>query len=182
VTRILLEAGADVNSNESGRTALAEALMAGELEVAKVLLDAGADIQQDEGAVSAAITGSVLNKRPDILRFVLDHGASARRINFDANRSSPLAIAAGSGHRELAVMLLEAGADPNELHQEYSTPLLAAIEGGNLEIVELLVARGADVNWVGHWGVTPLKLAERHRKTAIAKYLREHGASNSDSR
>ena len=46
-------------------------------------------------------------------------------------------------------LLLDAGADPNEKHQERYSPETTAIRDNYLEILVLLLPRGADPNFVG---------------------------------
>ena len=179
--RILLAGGADVSkSGIRGKTPLIASLVAGELTVAETLLQSGADITQEDGfgtsPVLAAVTGSLLKNRPEILRFALDRGANPARTNFGDNRNSPLARAAQSGGIEQATILLDAGVDPDEKHQESSTPLLVAIQHGHLEMVKLLISRGANVNWRGPRKENPLGHARLYQRRDIEAYLIEHGA------
>lgn len=179
--RVLLAAGADVSkSGTRGKTPLTASLIAGELTAAEALLQAGADVKQEDdfgsSPVLAAVVGGILKNRPEVLRFILDRGASPARTNLNDNRNSPLAVAAESGGIELATILLDAGVDPDEKHQDHSTPLLVAIERGNLEMVKLLVSRGADVNRRARRKESPLGYAKRFQRRDIEAYLLEHGA------
>jgi ankyrin repeat protein len=173
--QLLLKAKADVNRGSP----LSAALMYGELPAAETLLEAGADINQESQSrqpIESALTGSVLHMRPEILRFALDHGAKPMRQNLRDNRNSPLAGAVESNAKDLVSMLLDAGADPNEKHQDWSSPLRVAVERGNLEMVKLLVARGADVNRSGDPRRTLLAIAKREQEPEIEEFLRQQGA------
>jgi len=82
----------------------------------------------------------------------------------------------GSDAPGLVGILLDAGADPNEKHQDWSSPLRVAVERGNLEMVKLLVARGADVNRSGNPKRTLLEIAKSEGKSEIEEFLRQQGA------
>ncbi|MYH18473.1 MAG: hypothetical protein F4132_05110 [Gemmatimonadetes bacterium] len=68
---------------------------------------------------------------------LLDRGASIEDVD-DEWRSTPLGWAARWGHRDLAVFLLERGADPRGGGAEWATPLARAEKAGHPDIVELL--------------------------------------------
>ena len=88
--------------------------------------------------------------------------------------------AAQEADEALAKEALEAGANPNAQRALVPganiTALMLAAGSGNLNIIQRLVKAGADVNAQGQGGNTALKTATRLGHTAIADYLREHGA------
>ena len=59
---------------------------------------------------------------------------------------SPLTLAACGGHVELAMLLLERGANIEEVNDEGYTPLMEAAREGHEEMVALLLSQGADIN------------------------------------
>lgn len=59
---------------------------------------------------------------------------------------SPLTLAACGGHVELANLLIERGANLEEVNDEGYTPLMEAAREGHEEMVALLLAHGAEVN------------------------------------
>lgn len=155
-TRILIEAGADVNqTSEYGWTPLLAAIQNRYYELAMYLLDHGADpniathggwnplyIATDNRNIEG---GDYPTRKPD-----LDHLTLIKR-------------------------LLEEGADPNQrmasstetrtifthqwLREEGATPLLRAAQSGDLELIELLLEYGADPNIPTEHDVTPLMVA-----------------------
>ena len=97
------------------------------------------------------------------------------------SRHAALALAAQSGHAEVVRILLDAGEDPDRNNPEgyhaHATPLHHAALADHEDVVRLLVERGArlDIRDTIYSG-TPLDWAVYGGKTAIAEYLREHGA------
>ena len=56
---------------------------------------------------------------------------------------SPLTLAACGGHVELALLLIERGANLEEVNDEGYTPLMEAAREGHEEMVALLLAHGS---------------------------------------
>jgi ankyrin repeat protein len=86
---------------------------------------------------------------------------------------TPLMVACGYGHFDLAEWLLQQGADPNCTDNPGGAfPIHKACQGGHLEIVKLLVAHGAQLDCqsaaTGH---TPLMEAVWFKFADIAEYL-----------
>lgn len=75
-------------------------------------------------------------------RLLLDHGAEIDAVD-EEYRSTPLGFAARWGHREMAALLLERGADPNKSGAPWSTPLAWAHKKGHTEIEADLRRAGA---------------------------------------
>jgi len=55
---------------------------------------------------------------------------------------SPLTLAACGGHTELAALLIERGANTEEVNDEGYTPLMEAVREGHEDVVTLLIHRG----------------------------------------
>ncbi len=70
---------------------------------------------------------------------------------------TPLHYAARQGHLESAEILLDNGADIDQVTGgDLTSPLLIAVINGNYDLANMLVERGADVNLVSDDGVGPL--------------------------
>ncbi|NNF13315.1 MAG: hypothetical protein HKN72_08835 [Gemmatimonadetes bacterium] len=70
---------------------------------------------------------------------------------------TPLHYAARQGHIETAELLLDGGADIDQLSGgDNSSPLLVAVINGNYDLATVLLERGADPNLVSDDGVGPL--------------------------
>lgn len=218
----LLAHGADVNANESGRgqTALMWAAAEGHAEVVQALLEAGAALNARSTGGFTALLFAARDGRVDVARRLLAAGANVndalpagRRRGADsappaAGRSglNAFLLASGNAHYELALLLVDAGADPNSaplgwtaLHQITGVRKVglfgsndSAPEGsggiGSLEFVRLLVARGANINAratarpplgrteINAIGATPFLLAARTADAALMRELAKLGA------
>jgi uncharacterized protein len=156
VVKALIDAGADIRAKvRSGFTPLFFAAREGNIEVARTLLQAGV-------AVNEAI------EPPERSTAQMDRrlGVTLNSASFKPVRkgTSPLLMAVENGHFELAIALVDAGADPNDERSGF-TPLHAmswvrkpdASDQGDpppigsgrltsLQFVRELVKRGAKVN------------------------------------
>jgi len=174
--KVLLAHGADVNAHERrGQTALMWAAAEGNTEVVRLLIAAGADIQAtlpDSGFT--ALFFAVRDGQMETTRALVAAGAPVngtmqpKKPNGKGPRpgTSPLLLAVENGHFELAVALLDLGADPNDQRSGFTAlhnltwvrkpnrgdgddgdP--APIGSGNLSSLQFarkLVEHGADVN------------------------------------
>jgi ankyrin repeat protein len=149
VVRALIDAGADVSAIlDSGFTAFFFAVREGHIAVVRTLRAAGVDVNAPLQR-PASVPGRPVNIPP--------YKPAARG-------TSPLLLAVQNGHFELAIALVEMGADPNDRRAGF-TPLHtitwvrrpdssdasepAPIGSGrltSLEFVREIVKRGADVN------------------------------------
>jgi ankyrin repeat protein len=149
VVQALIDHGADVRATlESGFTPLLFAVREGHIAVARTLLKAGVDVNEalqrrDEGPQEAV------------------NNASYKPV---ANGTSPLLMAVENGHFELAIALVDAGADPNDRRTGFAPlhtltwvrkpdasdtgdpPPIGSGRLTSLQFVRALVERGANVD------------------------------------
>ncbi|MBS1718077.1 MAG: ankyrin repeat domain-containing protein [Armatimonadetes bacterium] len=92
--------------------------------------------------------------------------------------NTPLCLAVGMGHPDVAKMLLEHGADHNARSViEGAGPMNSAAFGRNLQCIKVLVEHGVDVNMAETDGSVALHESALHGDLEIIKYLVEHGAN-----
>ncbi len=95
----------------------------------------------------------------------------------DSFGETPLAAAAERDSSDVALLLIEKGADVNGGGSSLSgTPLFKAIEKKNDEMIELLQKKGADVNALNFRKDTPLHAAVRVHARSAVEFLLAHGA------
>ena len=218
MARLLLDRGAKPGLGRSQSTPLMCAALNDQLEMARLLLDRGADPTGTPAPLSL-VAGA---NRLEMARLLLDRGADPNRAKLlstacgeqnlncecDPPRSVsyPLYCATAGGHLEMASLLLDRGADPNEgLLNGSDTPLAcASLNGrfkltrllldrgadltigkdslagasrnGHLEVVRLLLDRGADLDKAAVYGLTPLLHAATHSHFDVMRLLLDRGA------
>ena len=156
------------------------------------------------GCATTQLLESPTVKAPDIsihqaaeegkIEAVKQHLASGTNVNLkNDGGSTPLIEASRKGHKEIAKLLIENGADVN-CKLQYTTDI-KSIEGwtslhvaaakGHKVIAELLIAKGADVNAMDDTRRSPLDWVQiirvqhskkiKDSKKEIADLLRKHG-------
>lgn len=79
-------------------------------------------------------------------------------------------------HADVAVFLLDRGAQVNAVSTDGLTPLHIAAQNGNIPIIQLLLARGSHINAVDEKGWTPLDRAVKWDHPDAATFLLKEGA------
>ena len=131
VVEVLLEAGADVNGQSNGRTALIWASDKGYLEIVKLLLRAGADpnIETESGhtallmALNSKFIGAntfteAYRDRKEIVRLLLMAGANVDHKDHRDKARTPLQWAIYINNIELVRLFLLAGANPYNVNTD----------------------------------------------------------------
>lgn len=195
VMRALLDAGVDV-TNQTARSALADAAIQGSLEIVRMMVEKGADPQ-------AAMTSAVSNRATSIIDYLESKGAkedaapllvASRRGDLaavdaalaaradleavDGQGRTPLIRAAFYGHAPIVARLARAGAklDAATTEDKHSALLLAANEG-HVDVIKALAAAKADVNIrAGADAPTPLLAAIQNNQLGSVRALLAAGA------
>lgn len=106
-----------------------------------------------------------------VRRYIQEEGCSPDDSN--SKYWTPLVAAAYHGHYDLAVFLIEQGADLNISDEDDGwTPLMCAAYKGRGKIVELLMERGADQYLRDNKGRTAFDLAEKEGHQGIGRLLK----------
>ena len=162
------------------RTPLHVATFMRKHDAARALLRLGADPNAlDAERYDEALLAAVGNDL-EMLKIVLDGGASARNITSRYDGTALIA-AAHLGHAEAVKLLIAAKAPLNHVNNLGWTALLEAVVLGNggrdhTAVVEALVKAGADVTLPDRQGTTALGHARTRGYSQIARILENAGA------
>ena len=108
---------------------------------------------------------------PERLR-LLDRVLGAEDAGADG---SPLHLAVKCNHLNIAVMLLEHGADADAVRGDGYTALHLCAISGNAEVVRQLVGAGADATILSKAGVSAAQLALQYSHTEVAEAIDSSG-------
>jgi ankyrin repeat protein len=130
LVQLLLEHGADVSARDGeGATALHNASLMRDLEVARMLLNHGADVNAtDKWGWTALHRVLEAEDHSDEIHFsvaqlLVDHGADVNARTQDRDRRTPLHLASCSAHLKSVRMLLDHGASIEAKDNYGWTPL-----------------------------------------------------------
>ena len=193
----LIDRGADLNalctdynetSDEVLWTPLHLAVHDEQPDVVNLLLERGADMEILSSRGQTALYMASSLGSAEVVRLLIDHGAdvNAECADYEDGKEvqwTPLHAAAYKDHPDIALLLLEHGANTEIRSSQNQTALYVASSRGLAEVVRLLINRGANVDakcdgWeeFGYVMWTPLDVASYHGRQEIARVLLEHGA------
>lgn len=171
-----LKAGAAVNS--PGYDYLHLACGAGSAVMVKMLIDAKIDVNSLNASGETAVMGALAPDRIGMLRLLVAAGADVSR----ASRSgyTPLILVAQSSaddrYRDVATVLIKAGARLNDRDEKAMTALMWASAQGGPSVSLQLVSAGADVNCRDANGMTALMFAANNSQKETVEALIRAGA------
>jgi ankyrin len=184
--RTLLEAGANANATEPQiqLTSLMLAAEGGHVDVVRALLAHEADVR------ARTRTGTTPAPRlPCVDRTGCgSHGVGIIRGGLPEHGSrapipgamTPLMYAAREGRIEVARLLLQAGANVNEVDKNGIGALLMAISNNRIDMARFLIDNGANIHATDWYGRTPLFAAIEIRNVDLHYVTFEHMVTAED--
>lgn len=150
-----------------------EAAVFGRIERLRDLLEtdpAAANALSPDGFTP--LHGACYSGGVEATRLLVERGAELETVSQHSFiRVRPLGTAAFSRDGESALVLLEAGADPNGRGEGGFTPLFTAAQNGDMELVRLLLQHGADPSLALDDGRTPADFAREAGHSECAELL-----------
>lgn len=181
ITKILLEAGADVTAvSDGGVTALHISAKRGHLPVTTLLIKAGADLEaSDIDGYTPLLLASQLGNH-GVVDALVEAGASVDHPLPDG--ATPMYLAAEAGQFGVVRVLLRFNADPQlSIPENGFGPLVVATAKGNTDIVhELLSSTNLDGCVGSTHGALALHLAAQNGYVSIMEMLYKAGAKDGD--
>lgn len=130
VVKALLEKGARIESHDSsGQTSLMWAAAEGHAEVIELLIQKGADQKYRLKSGFTALLFAAREGKSAAVNMLLKHGADVNDAIVTEDRiggrgapngTSAVLLAMGNGHFELAMEIIKAGADPNDMRSGFT--------------------------------------------------------------
>lgn len=118
--------------------------------------------------------------RPDKLHEVLTKLHHDRLdLRLAERNDTALTWAVSEGYHDIAITLIEAGADLNAQNADGNTPLIRAACEGRTEVASVLIKVGADLDIQNADGYSALILAQRRGNLEIVERLLDAGADRS---
>ncbi len=201
--KLLLSCGAEINGTDtSGNSPLHWAVDIGSVEMIELLIKQGSAINQGDnwGKTPLALAKEKGDKK--IIEVLEKHGATPmdyQKSIIDAveqgnyktvkqllsegvdvntrvpNGCSIIHFAAENGYLDIVTLLLEKGANVNDIAPSSRlTPLHLAARDGYLEVVKFLIAKGANPELKNYQNETPADLARREGYKETADYLDQY--------
>jgi len=140
----LLKQGAPVNAaiDATGETALAWAVMHGDLDLTAALLKSRANPNTADTSGVTPLMVAIQNSQPEMVKLLLDKGANAGVARMTGETALMLAVRGGSA--DIVSALLDHHADVNAREAQFGqTALMWA--AGQPQIARLLLDHGADI-------------------------------------
>ncbi|XP_075707390.1 uncharacterized protein LOC142741953 [Rhinoderma darwinii] len=172
----LLEMGGGLNQRDrAGRTLLAAAAHAGNLDAVKLMLSRGANLEATDEDGQTPLGLAAHQGHLSVVELLLEHGS--RHDHSDSRGWTPLRAAAWGGHTEVVESLIAFGAQPDTSGPDGRTALRAAAWGGHEGPVKALLKAGAEIDHADVEGRTPLMAAAYMGHCTVAELLLESGAN-----
>ena len=158
-----------------GGNPLFEAIKANNPQRVEEALAGGEKVEVQDFDGRRAIIYAALVGSTDIVEILIRQ--SALLDHRDKLGNCALYYAASRGDADVSEALIQAGAKMDISNRQGVTPLIIAAKLGHQHIVQLLLEKGANANLRDYTGRSALMWAEWNRKPAIARILRQAGAS-----
>jgi ankyrin len=204
----LLKRGALIDPlDDCDHTPLCCAAGAGDERIVDWLLDHGADVTRGREHDSTPIYCALAEQHDDLASQLIERGGKAtlhqavqcnhlsrarQQLNAGADPNleddkhhleSPLSTAIWMDSADMAALLLEFGADPNQQDKSFQgqhgmvggdTSLHQAVSKGSAKMVKLLLAHGADPDIANADGSSPIEYARRMDRLHLVNLMETH--------
>lgn len=142
---------------------LMDALMVENIDFALLLVENGADLYYKDAKGVTTLLQAAHRGMANVTAAIISKHDKTKQPNFIDESSeddiTPLIAACSEGHKEVADLLIAAGADVNAKDKDGTNALMAAASRGHTEVVEVLLNAKCNVNAQNSDGHTALMFA-----------------------
>ncbi len=175
----IIKKGGDVNRLSNGITPLALATMSNDYRIVSYLIKNDAQVNQpnEDGEIPLYLA---ISKGNDVIAGILINKSTEpfEDVNWRNRIGDPIiAEAAKMGNPQILKMLINAGADVNDVDYEENTPLHLAAAYGNAKAVSILLQFDSKIDQTNIRGCTPLIMAAQSHQTETYEFLKRNGAT-----
>jgi ankyrin repeat protein len=167
-----------------GQTPLHQTAFYGQQEAAICLLDHGADVNAADNEGGTPLMLAAQEKHLPLVDLLLIRGADPNHATIHpdglAERQKALHIASFDGLLEITELLVEGGANLDQVDEQGASPLHCAAQQGHLQVVKFLARNGANIHLAYNQGVTPIHAATLCGHREVVDYLVNKGAKLED--
>lgn len=174
--KLLLDSGVNVETIDPyGNTLLMLAALQGQASNVRVLVKVEANLEATDYYGRSALTAAALRGHVDVVKELKKNHAHIDSVidEVDAEGQTRLMHAILAGQENVALALIEAGADVDVRNQKGQTALLCAAENGHTSILSALIEADVNVHMHDREGNTALMLAARAGHLKAVQILRE---------
>ncbi|KAG5892950.1 hypothetical protein JTB14_015001 [Gonioctena quinquepunctata] len=161
--------------DQHGQSILHYAVNSGSIDMVEYIMSIFGkelSVYQNDACCFSPLHMATVNDDSEMVRWLLKKGASVNSVG-GRHRQSALHIAARGGHLNIMRILIDAGANINEVDMDEHSALTLSVRHGCPESVKYLVKKGARVNHEEPGGVTSLRLAVWANNAPVVKVLLE---------
>ncbi|XP_066524233.1 ankyrin repeat and SOCS box protein 15 isoform X2 [Hoplias malabaricus] len=130
------------------------------------------DEETDDG--ETPLTLAIQAGLVDIVRTLLEHGASPHRTN--RKNDTPLLLAVRTDAYDIVLTLLARGAQVNQVCRKKWTAMHEAAKVGCIDSLKLLLQHGGEVSETDECGMTPMGIAAEYAQAEVLDLLIHNGA------
>ena len=178
--RLLIDAGANVNHvNDNGNSILHTVIRCGHIQVFELLIARGAALTYGEDS-SPLLTEAVLYCRFEFIKRLIELKVDVNLVHQGVTALDTITRPVfGDANKDIAKILLEAGANPDIADKSGFNTLVYAARNGDVPLMSLLIKHGAKVRSKHHFGYLALCEATKYGQLDAIKFLLASGAPTS---
>ncbi|KAI9793748.1 MAG: hypothetical protein M1833_000694 [Piccolia ochrophora] len=170
IVRLLVTAGASLDEQSSTSKWGAIHLATNHCEITRILMEHGANANL-VGPQGTALNGAVTINRIEVVEILLSFHSGLEALHNRVGNTAALRGAIQNGHKDIARLLLEAGADVNERFGGNNFSIQYPVVNDQEALLRVLLEYRPDLELVDNEGDTALHCVTRTTPISVAKLL-----------